>query len=141
MSRKASNAAKLRRWSEAYERDGVEAALAMVDEIFAPEVEFSPLLAREVEGRTLHGRDQLVGFFRDLNGTLGGAGYETMEIEAVADDVVVLSTRLVGTGRGSSVPVGLDLGMVYEFEDGLVRRLTAYGSRRKALEEARALRA
>jgi hypothetical protein len=131
------NLEALRRWSETYEQEGVEAALALVDEIYDPEVEFSPLLAREVEGRTLRGRDELRSFFRDLTQTLEGARYEGTELHPVAPDTIVLFTRLIGSGRGSTVPIGQELGLVYEFEDGLIRRVTAYGSRDEAMSKAR----
>ena len=41
-----------------------------------------------------------------------------------------------GVGRGSDVPVGQDLGLVYEFRDGLVMRLTAFGSHEEAMSTA-----
>jgi ketosteroid isomerase-like protein len=126
----------LRRWSETYESGGFDEAEKIIDQIFDPEIEFSPLLAREVEGRTCHGRDELRAFFRELNDMFGEIHYAPSEYHAVGDDVIVLFTRLVGTGRGSTVPLGQDLGMVYEFQDGLIRRLTAYGSRGEALRAA-----
>jgi ketosteroid isomerase-like protein len=130
------NIERVRRWNDTYESEGFERAQRLIEEIFDPEVEFSPLLARELEGRTYHGHDGLRSFFRELNDTLGEIRYENPELHPAGDDVIVLFTRLVGTGRGSTVPLGLDLGMVYEFEDGLVRRLTAYGSRDEALRAA-----
>jgi ketosteroid isomerase-like protein len=137
MTAAQENIERVRRWNDTFESEGFEAAERVIDEIFDPEVEFSPLLARELEGRTYHGHDGLRTFFRELNDTFGEIRYEQPEFHPVGDDVVVLFTRLVGTGRGSTVPLGLDLGMVYEFDDGLVRRLTAYGSRNEALRAAR----
>jgi hypothetical protein len=97
----AENEALLRRRSDTYETEGWEAALWLIDEVFDPEADFSPLLAREIEGRSY-------------------------------DDVIVLLTRMIGTARGSSVPIGQELGMVYEFHNGRVKRLTAYGSHEEA---------
>jgi ketosteroid isomerase-like protein len=136
-ARGEANLEAIRRWSDTFRDRGFEAALAMVDEIFDPEVEFSPLLARELEGRTYRGHDGLRDFFSELNEMLGGVHYEPAEYEPVADDVIVLLTRIIGTGRGSAVPIGQDLCMVYEFRDGLVRRMTAYSSREEAFEVAR----
>ena len=127
----------LRRWNDAFEGEGLEAAERLVDEVFDPEIEFSPLLAREVEGRTLRGREELRAFFRELNDALGGIRYAASEFQPVGDDVIVLLTRLIGKGRGSAVEIGQDLGVVYEFQDGLVRRMTAYGSHDEALTAAR----
>jgi mRNA-degrading endonuclease YafQ of YafQ-DinJ toxin-antitoxin module len=46
---------------------------------------------------------------------------------------IVVFTRLEGVGQGSDVPVGQDLGLVYEFRDGPVIRLTAFGSHDDAM--------
>ena len=83
MSAREANLAALRRWSDTFRDSGFEAALAMIDEIFDPEVEFSPLLAREVEGRTYHGYDGLRAFFTELNEMLGDVRYEPAEYEPV----------------------------------------------------------
>jgi ketosteroid isomerase-like protein len=136
MMARQENLERLRRWGETYESEGFEGAEQIIDEIFDPEVEFSPLLAREVEGRTYYGHDGLRAFFRELNDMLGEIRYAPPEYYPVGDDVIVLVTRLMGTGRGSTVALGQDLGMVYEFHDGLVRRFTAYSTREEALEAA-----
>jgi hypothetical protein len=131
-----SNLATIRRWSDTFRDEGFEAALGMIEQIFHPEVEFSPLLAREIEGRTYHGHAGLRAFFNELNEMLGGVHYEPAEYVPVGDDVIVLLTRIIGTGRGSSVPIAQSLCMVYEFRGGLIRRMTAYGSREEALAAA-----
>jgi hypothetical protein len=53
----------------------------------------------------------------------------------VTDEVIVLITRMTGNPRGTT-PISQDLALVYEFQDGRVRRLTAYGSLDDALEAA-----
>ena len=131
-----SNLDKLRRWEATYRREGDMAALGLVDEVFHPEIEFSPRFTREIEGRTLHGREELRAFFEDLRETFDNFGYEPAEFESISDDVIIVRTRLVGAGRGSDVQLAQELASVYEFEDGLVRRLTAFGSREEALSRA-----
>ena len=138
MNERSRNLARLRRWVEAYEAGGLDAAEDVIEEVFDPEVEFSPLLAREIEGRTYRGHRGMREFFGELNDMLGDVRYEPPELESVDDDVIVLTTRLVGSGRGSSVPLGQDLALVYEFRDGMVIRFTAYGSRSEAMDAARA---
>ncbi|MEK6277332.1 MAG: nuclear transport factor 2 family protein [Actinomycetota bacterium] len=131
------NLAVVQRFYETFDRDGAEAALALFDELCDPRVEFSPLLAREVEGRrSYRGSDEIRAFLRELDDLLGGARYEPPEYQPVGDDVVVVFTRLVGTGRGSAVPIGQDLAIVYEFRDGLIQRFVAYGTREEALTAA-----
>jgi ketosteroid isomerase-like protein len=136
MMSQEENLATLRRWADVYEGEGVEGALQIVDEVFAPDVEFSPLLAREVEGRIYRGREEVREFYRELNDMLG-MRYAPPEFEPVGEDVIVLSTRMEGAGRESAVPVGHDLALVYEFRDGLVCKSTAYGSRAEAISAAR----
>ena len=137
MTTRQENIAVLQLWSDTYEREGFEAAEQIVEQVFDPEVEFSPLLAREIEGRGYKGHDGIRAFFRELNETLGDVRYAPPEIDPVSDDLIVLLTRMVGTGRGSAVPIGQELGMVYEFQGGRVRRLTAYGSHDNARGAAR----
>jgi ketosteroid isomerase-like protein len=138
MNDAATNLGVLRRWVDAYEAGGIDGTEAVIGEVFDPEVEFSPLLAREIEGRTYHGHDGMREFFRELNDMLGDVRYEPPEYEVVGTDVILLFNRMIGSGRGSTVPVVQDLALVYEFRDGLVIRFTAYGTREEALEAARA---
>jgi hypothetical protein len=52
------------------------------------------------------------------------------------EDRVVALTRQSGTGKGSGVPVELDLGLIYELKDGRVIRITNYLTHAEALEAA-----
>jgi len=136
-----SNLETLQRWyertREQYEEGaGRAAAVELIPEIFDPEVEFSPWLAREVEHRTYHGHDGLRTFFTELEDMLGKVRYAPPEFHHLSDELIVVFTRLAGVGRGSDVPVGQDLGLVYEFRGGLVTRLTAFGSHDEALRAA-----
>lgn len=141
MTADRSNLEKVRDWyartENQYEGGGLEAASGLISEIFDPEVEFSPWLAREVEHRTYHGHDGLRTFFGELQDMLGEVRYAPPEFHPLSDDVIVVFTRLEGVGRGSDVPVGQDLGLIYEFRDGLVIRLTAFGSHEEALNAAK----
>jgi ketosteroid isomerase-like protein len=134
-----ANLDALGRWYSAYETGGFEAGDAMIEEVFDPEVEFSPWLAREVEQRTYRGHEGMRSFFRELDDTLEELRYDPPEYRAVSADVIVVFTRLAGAPRHGGVPIGNDLGLVYEFRDGLVRRLTAYGSHEEALQAAEEL--
>jgi hypothetical protein len=136
-----SNLETLQRWNARamghYEAGGLEAALEIIPEIFDPQVEFSPWLGREVEHGTYHGHDGLQRYFRELQDMLGQVQYATPEFRPLSEDLIVVFTRLEGAGRSSDVPVGQDLGLVYEFQDGLVVRLTAFGSHEEALDAAK----
>jgi ketosteroid isomerase-like protein len=121
------------RSADRYAGGGLEAAVELIPEVFDPDVEFSPWLAREVEHRTYHGHEGLRAFFQELQDMLGEVRYAPPEFHPVSDDVIVVLTRLEGVGQGSDVPVGQDLGLVYEFGGGLVTRLTAFGSHDEAM--------
>ena len=142
MTAAEGNLETLRRWY-AHTRDAyktgtdLEGALTLIPEIFDPQVEFSPWLAREVAHRTYHGHEGLRRFFEELRDMLGAVRYAPEEYEPLSDDLIVVFTRLEGVGRGSAVPVGQDLGLVYEFQDGLGIRLTAFGSHEEALNAAK----
>jgi ketosteroid isomerase-like protein len=138
----ASNLETIRRWYaqtvEVYGEGSVlDAALDLIPEIFDPQVEFSPWLAREVEHRTYHGHEGLRTFFRELREMLGPVRYGPPQFHPLGDDLIVVFTRLDGVGQGSDVPVGQDLGLIYEFRGGLVTRLTAFGSHEEALRAAK----
>ena len=128
-----TNVEKVRRVYEAAAQDGLRAALAQLDDLADPEIEFSPLLVRELEGRVLRGRDEVRGFFLDLDETLDGPRYEYAEAEEVVPDVVLAAIRLIGSGRTSAVPVDQELFLVFEFAAGRVRRITAWSSREDAM--------
>ena len=141
MTAARSNLETVREWyartTERYEGRGLEAAVELIPEVFDPDVEFSPWLAREVEHRTYHGHEGLRTFFQELQDMLGEVRYAPPEFRPLGDDVIVVLTRLEGVGQGSDVPVGQDLGLIYEFRNGLVTRLTAFGSHAEALEAAK----
>jgi hypothetical protein len=52
-----SNLASIQRWYGTYLGRGLDPVRDLIDEIFDPQVEFSPWLAREVEQRTYHGHE------------------------------------------------------------------------------------
>jgi ketosteroid isomerase-like protein len=133
------NLEAIRRAWEAREAEGFEAGAALLVEVLHPEVEFSPWLGREVEQRVCRGPAEVRAFFEDLDDTLSEIRYEDRRYEQPGDDVVIVLTRLTGVPRGGATRVENDLGLVFEFEEGLVRRFTAYGSHDEAIEAAREL--
>jgi ketosteroid isomerase-like protein len=131
-----SNADKLRILYEAFDFGGPKAAAPLVGETFHPEVEFNPLEARGAGGRTYRGREGIVAFFGELDEAVEGVRYEPPQFHPVGKDLVVVFTRLVGSERGTSMPMRQDLALVYEFADGLATCVTAYDSPAEALEAA-----
>ncbi|HEY8640149.1 MAG TPA: nuclear transport factor 2 family protein [Solirubrobacterales bacterium] len=136
MTAPKSNAERLRKLYEAFDFGGAEAAGQLIDETFDPEVEFNPLEAGEVGGRTYRGRDGVLAFFGEMHDAVEEVRYESPQFHSVGDDLVVVFTRLVGTERDTAVPMRQDLSLVYEFLDGRARCVTAYDSPAEALEAA-----
>jgi ketosteroid isomerase-like protein len=136
VSEAQSNAERLRKLYEAFDLGGPEAAGRVVQEIFDPDVEFNPLTAGDVGGRTYRGRDGMLAFFGELHGAFEELRYEPPQFHPVGEDLVVVFTRMVGIARDTSLPLRQDLSLVYEFGEGQVRCVTAYESPAEALEAA-----
>jgi ketosteroid isomerase-like protein len=131
-----SNGERILRLYEAFEQEGPETVGKLIDETFDDDVEFIPLQTGEVGGRVYRGRDGMLAFFGEIHAALEDVRYEAPQCHQVGDDLVVTFTRLAGTDRETSMPVRQDLSLVYEFEGGLVRRMTAYETPAEALEAA-----
>jgi ketosteroid isomerase-like protein len=131
------NVALLRAWLDEYQRGGDEGASErFAEQLCDPEVEFSPFLARETEGRAYQGVGEVPTFFRELHDVFGEVRYEQPTYHPRGDDLVVAYTRLTGLARGGAVRMGQDLGLLFGFREGRVRRLTAYGSHDEAMNAA-----
>ena len=136
MTAPQSNGARILRLYEAFERESLEAVRTLIDETFDEDVEFIPLQTGEAGGRVYRGRDGMLAFFGEIQEALADVSYEPPQCHQVGDDLVVVFTRLAGTDRKTSMTVRQDLSLVYEFEGGFVRRMTAYESPAEALEAA-----
>ena len=75
--------------------------------------------AERSSDRTYHGHDGASRLFPGARRhARRGSLRDRRSIAPLSDDLIVVLTRLEGVGRGSDVPVGQDLGLVYEFEAG-----------------------
>jgi ketosteroid isomerase-like protein len=131
------NAGKLERLYDVFENEGVAAAAELVEALFDPEVEFNTVQTGHAGGRTYRGYEGMAGFFAELHSEFEDVHYETPQFHPVGKELVVALTRLVGTERGSSIPVRQDLALVYRFNDeGRVAEVEAYDTPAEALEAA-----
>ena len=131
-----SNGERILRLYEAFDTEGPGAVRPLIDETFDDDVEFIPLQTGEVGGRVYRGRAGVLAFFGEIHEALEHVSYEPPQCHQVGDDLVVVFTRFAGTDRKTSVTVRQELSLVYEFEGGFVRRMTAYESPAEALEAA-----
>jgi ketosteroid isomerase-like protein len=104
----------------ALEADDREALVALVDEAIHPECEWVPFVTG-VEGRTYRGRDGMLEFIEDFLGTFS-VRYEIETVRPVGASAALVLGSMTLTGRESGVEIPQELGAVFEFEDGLIRR-------------------
>jgi ketosteroid isomerase-like protein len=98
-----------------------------------PEVEWSSAVLRHVEGlETVHrGRAELRRFWDEWH-ALWNLEIAVAEIRDLGDTVLALA-RIRTKGRSSGAEVEQAIGYVFAFEDGLVRRASAYMTAAEAL--------
>ena len=125
-----------RTW-DTVERGDREGLRELAAEAVHPDCEWTPLLAG-VDGRTYHGPEGMVAFFTEWLDAFE-AHYEEREFEQLSDDVVLSSCRLRIEGRETGVEMEREIGLLTQFEDGLLRRGQAYDSREQAIEAAKGL--
>jgi ketosteroid isomerase-like protein len=90
-----------------------------------------------MDGRTVWtGREEFVEFMRAWTEEFEGWSIQVERLIDAGEDRVVALTHQSGTGKGSGVPVALDLGLIYELKDGRVIRITNYLTHAEALEAA-----
>ncbi len=136
MTQQQSNAERLERLWDAFEAEGPEGAGDLIAQVYDQEVEFNPLQAESAGGRTYRGLDGVIAFFGELDEIFSDVRYEPPQFHPVGEDLVVVLTRLIGIARDSGLPMRQDLSLVYEFNDGLAWRVTAYETPAEALEAA-----
>ena len=91
----------------------------------------------EFEGRSVwRGREEYVEWFRTWTGEFEDWSLQVERLIDVGHDRVVALTHQSGTGKASAVPVEVDLGAVFELQDGRVVRMTTYLTHAEALEAA-----
>ena len=101
-----------------------------------PEIEWSSAILREVEGRDAitRGHAAMEAFWDEWH-ALWNLTIEPSEVRDLGDTVLVLA-EMRTEGKASGVATERSIGYVFEFEDGLIRRSTAYLSPAEALEAA-----
>jgi ketosteroid isomerase-like protein len=101
-----------------------------------PEVEWSSAIRREVEGTdtVYRGRGEVARFWDEWH-ALWNVDVEVSETRELGDTVLALA-RMRTTGKASGAQVERAIGYVFEFEDGLFRRVRAYLSPGEAVEAA-----
>jgi ketosteroid isomerase-like protein len=131
------NSEVVRRSLEAIEAGDLQGFRRLADDHAHPDVEWTPLIGAGVEG-SYRGHGQIEAFFSDYLGSFE-VRYLDPDLKALGDDVVVLLGGMRLTGRHSGAVVERELAAVFEFEDGSLRRGTAFATRDEALAAAHKL--
>ncbi len=128
----------IRRSYEALAAGDREALDALVEELMHPECEWVPFLTG-VEGRSYHGHDGMLEFFDDFLSAFS-ARYDIDEMRRIGPDAVLVLGRMHLRGRESGVDVAQELGVLFVFDDGLIRHARA-SDHATAIAAAEAVRA
>jgi ketosteroid isomerase-like protein len=107
---------------------------------FDPEAvadDFEWIVSTPLDGRSVwRGREGFVEFMRTWTEQFDDWSIRVERWIDAGEDRVVALTHQTATGKGSGVPVELNLGQVWEFEAGRVARTRAYLDHKEALEAA-----
>jgi hypothetical protein len=104
-----------------------------------PDGELVPLIGVGIEG-SYRGPEGILRFFGDLLDAFE-VRYLERDLRAVGDESVVLLCRLQLRGRESDIEIVQEMGTLYEFEDGLLRRGRVFRGHAETIAAAEALHA
>jgi ketosteroid isomerase-like protein len=97
--------------------------------------EFEWIVPTPLDGRSVwQGREGFVEFIRTWTEQFEDWSIEVERLLDAGEDRVLALTHQSATGKGSGVPVELNLGQLLEFEGGLVARMRGYLTHAEALE-------
>lgn len=117
----------VRRMVEAFNSEDMSRAISS----FHADVEFTSALA---EAKTYVGSQGLAEYVDDISSAWESWRSEDDQFVDVDDERVVWLYRIIGTGRGSWVPVDQRLSVVWTMRDGLIWRGQSYLDHQQALK-------
>ena len=126
----------VRRAIEAHNQ-GKDAILAIWDEAFDPDLEWTPMTVGVMgapEGSTYRGKEGMERFYAERAEAFAGGTVEVLSIEPAGRDALVVRARSTATGRTSGVEVDEQITLVYWFRAGKIFRLRAFRSAEEARE-------
>ncbi len=126
----------VRRAIDAHNR-GAEAILAIWDETFDPDLEWTPMTVGVMgapEGATYRGREGMERFYAERAEAFADGTVEVLSVEPAGQDALVVRARSTARGRASGVEVDEEITLVYWFRGGRIFRLRAFRSAEEARE-------
>jgi ketosteroid isomerase-like protein len=120
----------VRRWIDAFNRGGVDAALPFLD----PEIEWITT-GIFVEPGTYRGHEGVLRYLGDVAAEFDDVHTEPEELIDAGGRVVV-PVRVSGRGRQSGAAVDLTMTLVVSLRDGMIVHISNYPEKDEALEAA-----
>jgi ketosteroid isomerase-like protein len=114
--------------------EGPDAVLAALEEIFDPEVVWTPSVIGGLEGGSYQGYAGIRRYYADRAEAFAEGRVHVLGTEAVGDDQVVMRVLSTGVGRASGAVLEEELWMAMALRDGRVLRWQAFTSRSEAVE-------
>jgi hypothetical protein len=133
----AENVEKIARTLCAVEANDRELLARLTEAEVHPDCEFVPLIGAGLEG-SYRGPDGVSRFFDDLLNAFE-VSYLDRDLRPVGEESVLLLCRIRLRGRESEIEMVLEVGTIYEFEDGLLSRGRVYRGHAESLSAAEAL--
>jgi hypothetical protein len=127
----------IRRGMEVLQEEGRHAWYGYMEGHASPELEYCPIIVPGVDGEPLKvGFREMKIYLERLNDLYPDFAYADPAVEAKGENVVILVARLRPRGvEGDESPLTWT---VFEFEEGLVRRIYSYADEDGALRHAEA---
>jgi ketosteroid isomerase-like protein len=118
---------------------GPEALLALFDELFDPDFEYTPMTVGAVgtpDDATYRGRDGMRRFYDERAEAFAEGRVEIRSCERAGQEAVMVHAHSTGTGRASGAQVDEEITLVYWVRGGKAVRARAFRSREEAAEAA-----
>ena len=133
----SANEARVRSIFETHNR-GPDHLLASLEEIFDPEIVWTPAVIGGLEGGSYRGYDGIRRYYADREDVFGEGEVHVLGCETVGDDAVIAHVLSTGVGRASGAALEQELWMLARLRGGRVLAWTACTSRSEALGAAAA---
>jgi ketosteroid isomerase-like protein len=116
--------------------EGPDTLLGSLEEIFDPEIEWTPAVIGGLEGGSYRGYEGIRRYYADREEAFGEGQVHVLGCEAIGDDTVVAHVLSTGVGRVSRASLEQELWMFARLREGRVLRWQAFTSRAQAMEAA-----
>ena len=131
----SSNEARVRSIFETHNR-GPEHLLEALEEIFDPEIVWTPAVIGGLEGGSYTGYEGLRRYYADREDVFESGKVDVIECEEVGEDKMIAHVLSTGVGRASGASLEQELWMLARLRNGRVLAWTAFNSREAAMEAA-----